>query len=76
MDGAFTGAVPHLRDGTGSQVIRLCTGQLARARIRVDEMAKQNHTTTQRSTRKTLTIAVLVLVALGFYVASFFVVSG
>ena len=30
----------------------------------------------QRSTRKTLTIAVLVLVALGFYVASFFVVSG
>jgi hypothetical protein len=39
-------------------------------------MAKQNQTTTQRSTRKTLTIAVLVLVALGFYVASFFVVRG
>jgi hypothetical protein len=39
-------------------------------------MAKQNQAGTQRSTRKTLTIAVLVLVALGFYVASFFVVSG
>jgi len=39
-------------------------------------MAKQNQTSARRSTRKMLTIAVLVLVALGFYVASFFVVSG
>jgi hypothetical protein len=39
-------------------------------------MAKQDQTTTQRANRKTLTIAVLVLVALAFYVASFFVVTG
>jgi len=39
-------------------------------------MAKQDQTTSQRSNRKTLTIAVLVMVALAFYVASFFVVSG
>jgi hypothetical protein len=39
-------------------------------------MTKQNQTSTQGSTRKTLTIAVLVLVALGFYIASFFVVRG
>jgi len=38
-------------------------------------MAKQDQTTSQRSNRKTLTVAVLVLVALAFYVASFFVVS-
>jgi predicted nucleic acid-binding Zn ribbon protein len=39
-------------------------------------MAKQNQTTTQGSTRKTLTIVVLVLVALGFYITSFFVARG
>jgi hypothetical protein len=39
-------------------------------------MAKQNQTSAQRSNRKVLTVAVLVLVALGFYVASFFVVRG
>jgi hypothetical protein len=39
-------------------------------------MAKQNQTSDQRSNRKVLTVAVLVLVALGFYVASFFVVRG
>jgi len=39
-------------------------------------MAKQDQTTTQRSNRKMLTVFILVLVVLAFYVASFFVVSG
>ena len=37
-------------------------------------MAKQQQTG-QRSNRKMLTVAVLVLVVMGFYIASFFVVS-
>jgi len=39
-------------------------------------MAKQDQTTGQRSSRKMLTVFILVLVVLAFYVASFFVVSG
>jgi hypothetical protein len=49
---------------------------MARAASKVPNMTKQNQASNHRSTRKTVTIAVLVLVALGFYVASFFVVSG
>jgi len=39
-------------------------------------MAKQGQTNSQRPNRKMLTVFVLVLVVLAFYVASFFVVSG
>ena len=76
MDSTVTGAVPHFRDSTGSQVIQNRHGPRWPVRNSgLNLMAKQDQTTTQRANRKTLTIAVLVLVALAFYVASFFVVS-
>ena len=76
MDRPVTGPVSHLRNGTGSQVTPAGTGGSTRAGPETDEQNMTQEELKRRSTRKTLTIVVLVLVVLAIYIGSFFVVTG
>ena len=73
MDDTVSGPVSHFRDGTGYQVIHGGARVLTRAPAfeLVMSMAEQGNR--QQNNRLVVTVVLLFLLALGFYVASFFV---